>query len=68
MKFCGKLTRLFWMAVCALGCAGCGGFNGSHSVSPASFFLPGIIKANPAPAEDVPAPQVEPANTVAQIR
>jgi hypothetical protein len=31
----------------ALGCAGCGGINGSQSISPASFFLPGLLKADP---------------------
>jgi hypothetical protein len=28
--------------------SGCGGISASQSVSPASFFLPGILKANPA--------------------
>ena len=27
--------------------AGCSGINASHSVSPASFFLPGILKVQP---------------------
>jgi hypothetical protein len=27
--------------------AGCGGISGSQSVSPASFFLPGLLKADP---------------------
>jgi hypothetical protein len=31
----------------ALGCAGCGGISASQSVSPASFFLPGLLKADP---------------------
>ena len=36
---------------------GCSGINTSHSVSPASFFLPGLLQADPpsAPAnEQVP--------------
>lgn len=39
--------------------AGCGGVSASHSVSPASFFLPGLMKVEPprpAPAADQPAP------------
>lgn len=27
--------------------AGCGGISGSQSVSPASFFLPGLLRADP---------------------
>ena len=38
------------LAVLALG-AGCGGIRGSGSVSPASFFIPGLLKY------DAPAPQ-----------
>ncbi len=33
--------------------SGCGGFSGSHSVSPATILLPGLLKADPAPR---PAP------------
>jgi hypothetical protein len=33
-------------AVFALFGAGCAGINASESVSPASFFLPGIMKAD----------------------
>ena len=29
---------------------GCSGINHTHSVSPASFFLPGLLKADPTPA------------------
>jgi hypothetical protein len=35
--------------------AGCGGFHASPSISPASFFLPGLIQSRP-PA---PVPEVE---------
>ncbi len=31
--------------------SGCGGVNGSHSVSPASFFLPGLIHHEAPPAK-----------------
>lgn len=37
--------------------AGCGGFSGRQSVSPATFLLPGILKANPQP---VPADSTVP--------
>jgi hypothetical protein len=43
--------------------AGCSGINAGGSVSPATFFLPGIMKADPAPSPDAPvfasAPSVE---------
>ncbi len=28
----------------AFACAGCSGINASHTVSPASFFLPGLMR------------------------
>lgn len=37
---------------------GCGGVSASHSVSPATFFLPGLMKVEPpkpAPAAGQPA-------------
>ena len=40
-------------------CAGCGGVNASRSVSPASFFIPGLLKAEPKPPtpdDSVPPP------------
>jgi hypothetical protein len=30
---------------------GCGGLRASYSVSPASFFLPGLLQADPPPAD-----------------
>jgi len=46
------MKRTFWrlalLAALPLGLAGCGGINATHSVSPASFFLPGLLK-NDAP-------------------
>ncbi len=36
--------------------AGCGGFSASRTVSPLSFFLPGLMKADPPPTP-VPAQQ-----------
>ena len=45
---------------------GCSGINGSGSVSPLMFFLPGFIKATPAPAvPQPPVPVVESAGLLA---
>jgi hypothetical protein len=41
--------------------AGCGGINASKSVSPASFFLPGLMQAAPPPG-------LECTNLVATLR
>ena len=44
-----------WLAIpvmLALFGAGCGGINASQSVSPASFFLPGIMKTAPPPGAE----------------
>lgn len=49
-------------------CAGCGGFSGSHSVSPASFFLPGLMKAEPKAPSSETVPQPEPVKQLAQVR
>jgi len=32
--------------------AGCGGVNASQSVSPASFFLPGLMRISPPVTDD----------------
>jgi hypothetical protein len=39
-----KFLRLAMLAALPLLMAGCSGINGGHSVSPASFFLPGLIQ------------------------
>jgi hypothetical protein len=39
-----NLVWLGMLAALALNCAGCGGFTGKESVSPATFLLPGILK------------------------
>jgi len=39
-----RLAMLLVLGLCA---AGCSGVHQSGSVSPASFFLPGIMKADP---------------------
>ncbi len=47
------------LAVVGMACTGCGGVQGSHSVSPASFFLPGLIHhevSEPRPDDAAPVP------------
>jgi len=52
-----------------LAAAGCGGINASQGVSPASFFLPGLLQADPPPAHpDLAAPADEPVKQVAQSK
>ena len=47
---------------------GCGGFSASKSISPASFLLPGLLKADPPPAQPERAlPQDEPGTEVARL-
>jgi hypothetical protein len=49
--------------------AGCGGLSASPSVSPASFFLPGLLKAEPQqPQPDTTVPEQKPAQQVAQVQ
>jgi hypothetical protein len=63
-----KVLRLAVFVALLLGGAGCGGFSASKSVSPASFFLPGLLKADPKPAPADPAlPADEPGNAVARL-
>jgi hypothetical protein len=51
----GALVALIWLNT------GCSGVNASHSVSPASFFLPGLMQVKPPPPpEPPPAPTPEP--------
>jgi len=62
VKLNWKNLRLAVAVTVLASCAGCGGFSGSKSFSPLSFFLPGIAKTDPqpAPAETVPVPVPEP--------
>jgi len=57
-----KVKRLLASAA-LLGVAGaltgCSGINASHSVSPASFFLPGLIQHDPPPAQPAGEAPVE---------
>ena len=52
----------------ALSGAGCGGINASQSVSPASFFLPGLLKANPPSTNSLPVMPVENSTEIASVR
>jgi hypothetical protein len=47
MKLNWNFVLFALLAATALSVAGCGGINTSQSVSPASFFLPGLLKADP---------------------
>ncbi len=49
-----KLLLLVMFPALALLAAGCGGINTSQTISPATFFLPGLLRADP------PKPAVEP--------
>ena len=51
----------------ALGGAGCSGINASQSVSPASFFMPGLLKADP-PQTNAPVLLGENAVQLAVVR
>jgi len=46
-------------------CAGCSGVNTTQSVSPSTFFLPGLLKAEPVP--DQPDKTVAPLQPVRQV-
>ena len=48
--------------------AGCSGINAGTSVSPASFFIPGLLRADPPPATDAPVAVSAPCQQLAQAR
>jgi hypothetical protein len=47
---------------------GCGGINASKSISPASFFLPGLMKTDPPAATNAPMAVSAPFQQFAQAR
>ena len=47
---------------------GCGGISASKSFSPASFFLPGLMKADPPAATNAPVAVSAPVQQLAQAR
>ena len=53
------------LAAALLG-AGCGGINATQTISPASFFLPGLLKASPPSTNSTPF--VLDANEIASVR
>ena len=56
------------LAATALLGAGCGGINASQSVSPASFFLPGLLKACPPSTNSMPVVLLENSTEIASVR
>ena len=56
------------LAALALCSAGCAGINASESVSPASFFLPGIMRADPPAATNGLVAVSDMSNQLAQAR
>jgi hypothetical protein len=63
-----KILRVLLLAAVLLPAFGCGGLRGSYSVSPASFFLPGLLKADPPPADqDRDLPPQAPGKELAQL-
>ncbi len=61
------LPRLAMLALMLLLGAGCSGINAGGSVSPATFFLPGLMKADPPAATPAPVAAV-PVNQLALVR
>jgi hypothetical protein len=62
-----NLLALAMLVALAVGSAGCGGIYASQSVSPASFFLPGLMKAGP-PSTNAPTALPETSREVASTR
>ncbi len=61
--------RLAMLAFLTLGVAGCSGINAGTSVSPATFLLPGLMKADPPPlAAPAPMAVIAPSTQLAQAR
>jgi hypothetical protein len=62
------MVRLLCLCVGVVLLAGCSGINATHSISPASFLLPGLLQNDPRPAQPDPlGPAEEPLNEVAQF-
>jgi hypothetical protein len=64
----GKIIWLASVAGLALLASGCSGINTGTTVSPASFFLPGLMKADPAPSGRMLNESPAPVMVVAQAR
>jgi hypothetical protein len=63
-----NLPGLAMLVFVTLAGAGCSGINAGTSVSPASFFMPGLLKADPPPATDSPVAVSAPRQQLAQAR
>jgi hypothetical protein len=63
-----NLPRLAMLVFVTLASAGCGGINAGTTVSPASFFLPGLLKADPQSATNAPVAVSAPFQQLAQAR
>ncbi len=69
VKLNWKYMRYVTVPAIILLCVGCGGLSGSHSVSPGSFFMPGLLKADPNPAPpDATVPETGPVRQIAQVQ
>jgi hypothetical protein len=68
VRFNWNFTWLAMLAALAFFGAGCGGINASQSVSPASFFLPGLLRADPPVATNAPVAASDMSNQLAQAR
>ena len=62
-----NFLRLAMLAFVTLWGAGCSGINTGTSVSPASFFLPGLMQADP-PAANAPVAVSAPFQQLALVR
>jgi hypothetical protein len=63
--------NLLWLAMLAfltLSSAGCSGINTGTTVSPATFFMPGLMKAEPPSATNAPVAVSAPFQQLAQAR
>lgn len=60
-----RMFPLVALAAVTIGLTGCSGINASHSISPASFFLPGLLHHEDKPA--VTSPECVPAEQVAML-
>jgi len=65
---CKWLAMPALLAALVLLGAGCGGINASQSVSPASFFLPGLLRADPPAATNAPVAMSDMSHQLAQAR
>jgi hypothetical protein len=68
VKFNRKHKSFASAAILLLLGAGCGGISASHSISPASFLLPGLLKAEPKQPSTAPTSQPEQVQQLAQAQ